>query len=276
MSDATTPGAPAGWYRSERPGQLRYWDGTRWTEHYAPDPAASPAPATHAGPSAPPAASADAPGAAAPGAAAAAPAPSRRSLPGIAIAGIVVGAVLLLAGATAGIGFAAGWFGPSSSVSEARESPETAEPPASPEPSESPGTAPGTGDTSCDPDSQEATSLTMSLVMGVSSSRYTAHPMSVTPAIEERQGRCLLTMTAVLDSGSQFTGDDLSGLLSLVDEHADEVPDSVEYLQFNLLDSDFSTPLSLADAFTELGGDATGITAESGVMFPMSAIKGTE
>lgn len=29
---------PAGWYPSAR-GTLRYWDGTAWTDHYAPTPA---------------------------------------------------------------------------------------------------------------------------------------------------------------------------------------------------------------------------------------------
>jgi len=30
-------GVTAGWYPSE-PGMLRYWDGTAWTDHYAPTP----------------------------------------------------------------------------------------------------------------------------------------------------------------------------------------------------------------------------------------------
>lgn len=37
MSDAGSPQAPAGWYPDpEVPGQRRYWDGTRWTDHTAP------------------------------------------------------------------------------------------------------------------------------------------------------------------------------------------------------------------------------------------------
>lgn len=35
--------APAGWFADpEQPGQLRYWDGSQWTEHRAPAPAAAP------------------------------------------------------------------------------------------------------------------------------------------------------------------------------------------------------------------------------------------
>lgn len=38
-----SPGtAPAGWHRDpHRHGQLRYWDGTQWTEHIAPEPSAA-------------------------------------------------------------------------------------------------------------------------------------------------------------------------------------------------------------------------------------------
>jgi len=44
---STTPGAPAGWYPDATNGnRLRYWDGVRWTEHFAaPEAAALAAPA---------------------------------------------------------------------------------------------------------------------------------------------------------------------------------------------------------------------------------------
>lgn len=38
-----TPSTPAGWYPSDQPGQLRYWDGAQWTEHYQPAAAEAPA-----------------------------------------------------------------------------------------------------------------------------------------------------------------------------------------------------------------------------------------
>jgi hypothetical protein len=42
--EATAPAE--GWFSDPNvPGQLRWWDGTQWTEHVAPDPAAAPAPA---------------------------------------------------------------------------------------------------------------------------------------------------------------------------------------------------------------------------------------
>ena len=44
--------APAGWY-PDGSGQQRYWDGTQWTEHFAPAPAPAPAPATPATPISP-------------------------------------------------------------------------------------------------------------------------------------------------------------------------------------------------------------------------------
>lgn len=37
--------APAGWY-PDRSGELRYWDGTAWTQHTAPDPVRPPQPVT--------------------------------------------------------------------------------------------------------------------------------------------------------------------------------------------------------------------------------------
>lgn len=44
MSTYTGP-APAGWYPGpEHDGRLRYWDGQRWTEHYAPGVPMAPAP----------------------------------------------------------------------------------------------------------------------------------------------------------------------------------------------------------------------------------------
>jgi uncharacterized protein YbjQ (UPF0145 family) len=37
MSTPQTPSTPADWYPDpENPGQLRYWDGTQWTEHRHP------------------------------------------------------------------------------------------------------------------------------------------------------------------------------------------------------------------------------------------------
>src|SRR5204862_5549643 len=38
-----SPGtAPAGWHRDpHEQGQMRYWDGTQWTDHVAPDPSAA-------------------------------------------------------------------------------------------------------------------------------------------------------------------------------------------------------------------------------------------
>ncbi len=45
---------PAGWYDDgQHPGQHRYWDGTAWTDHYAPAPASAPSP-TAASPAPPP------------------------------------------------------------------------------------------------------------------------------------------------------------------------------------------------------------------------------
>lgn len=39
---------PEGWFPDpQAPGQLRYWSGSAWTEHTAPDPAAQPAAAIH-------------------------------------------------------------------------------------------------------------------------------------------------------------------------------------------------------------------------------------
>ena len=32
----TTPGIPAGWYHDPTSGLQRWWDGTRWTENFAP------------------------------------------------------------------------------------------------------------------------------------------------------------------------------------------------------------------------------------------------
>lgn len=43
---STNTPTPAGWYPSERQGQLRYWDGARWTEHYQPAQATPAQPAT--------------------------------------------------------------------------------------------------------------------------------------------------------------------------------------------------------------------------------------
>ena len=38
-------GTPAGWHPApDRPGQLRYWDGVQWTDHYAPMQMAAPPP----------------------------------------------------------------------------------------------------------------------------------------------------------------------------------------------------------------------------------------
>ncbi|MGV9768473.1 DUF2510 domain-containing protein [Microbacterium sp. NPDC003461] len=48
-----TPSTPAGWYPSERTGQLRYWDGAQWTEHYQPAAPAQPAPPQPAAPQQP-------------------------------------------------------------------------------------------------------------------------------------------------------------------------------------------------------------------------------
>jgi hypothetical protein len=38
----TTPAIPAAWYPDPSTGQQRYWDGTKWTEHYAPPAAVAP------------------------------------------------------------------------------------------------------------------------------------------------------------------------------------------------------------------------------------------
>ncbi|UJP10479.1 DUF2510 domain-containing protein [Microbacterium sp. KUDC0406] len=35
---------PAGWYTDQDPGQLRYWNGSAWTEHVSPIPEAQAAP----------------------------------------------------------------------------------------------------------------------------------------------------------------------------------------------------------------------------------------
>src|SRR5215210_3621127 len=51
----TTPPTPAGWYPDpERAGQLRYWDGGAWTEHFSPipEPPAPPGPEPSAAPAA--------------------------------------------------------------------------------------------------------------------------------------------------------------------------------------------------------------------------------
>jgi hypothetical protein len=42
MSEQTNAPAPAGWYPDSVPGQLRWWDGTTWSDHVAPGTAASP------------------------------------------------------------------------------------------------------------------------------------------------------------------------------------------------------------------------------------------
>ena len=48
----TTPPTPAGWYPDpEQAGQLRYWDGGRWTEHRSPDPGAGGSGGARASPS---------------------------------------------------------------------------------------------------------------------------------------------------------------------------------------------------------------------------------
>jgi hypothetical protein len=100
--------AAAGWFDDPHaPGQLRWWDGSQWTEHVAPNPAAQPEPAVAALEVAPEPAAPAAP--AAPQAPAAAPAqpaavPTASSSRGssiagrtLAIAGGVLVAVLVLA-----------------------------------------------------------------------------------------------------------------------------------------------------------------------------------
>ena len=62
----TTPPTPPGWYPDpEQAGQLRYWNGSTWTEHWSPlqQPAAPPAPEPPSAPEPPPPSAPEAPSA---------------------------------------------------------------------------------------------------------------------------------------------------------------------------------------------------------------------
>jgi hypothetical protein len=50
MSSTSSPSAPAGWYGDPySPGTVRYFDGTAWTQHVAPAPAAAMPPGARLG-----------------------------------------------------------------------------------------------------------------------------------------------------------------------------------------------------------------------------------
>jgi len=120
--------------------------------------------------------------------------------------------------------------------------------------------------------SADTTELLIDLTTRFSSGAYNSHPMSLGAALVEVGDGCALELTARLDPGSTFDATDLTGILVLAADSTSGIPRNVSKLYVRLVD-EHGQPASLARAFSDAGGDPTGITAESGVQFPMDAVR---
>ncbi|MBO9578388.1 MAG: DUF2510 domain-containing protein [Microbacteriaceae bacterium] len=132
--------------------------------------------------------------------------------------------------------------------------------------------APGSSATDATCDAGEHAAMLVVLSAAVATGQYTAHPMAVGVELVERQDRCLLHLQAMLDPGSEFTADDLKGLLSLAIANPGLVPAGVERLWVTVLD-EHGLPWSMADVYAGMGADASGVTAESGISWPMDVLR---
>ena len=120
----------------------------------------------------------------------------------------------------------------------------------------------------CSSLSGEASLMTGALSVAYGSNQYSQHPMSLMVELTELQGHCVLKLTSILDPGSSYSQTDMEGILSLVADNADVLVPAVEFVQLHLADEHMN-PQSLAEIVAEAGGDAEGITTETGVRFPV-------